>query len=107
MEDKRLQRLRQKLLDLLTLSEYYIRKPKYKKEIVVKDGVEYEKEMYVGEKVTHCKRKDWITAEKAYRGKSARERLRATCREINNITKEIRQITLEIDKEQKAKKKPV
>ena len=106
MGDKRLQRLRQKLLDLLTLSEYYLTKSKFKKEVVVIDGTEYEKNVYVGEKVTSCKRHDWVTAENPNRGKSARARIRATCREINKLTKEVRQITLEIDNEAKSNKKP-
>jgi hypothetical protein len=103
--EKRLLRLRQKLLDLLTLSDNYIKNPKFKKETVLIDKVEYEKKIYDGDKVTHCKRIDWVNAESPKRGNSARKRIRSLIKEINKITKEIRKITFEIDEEEKEYKR--
>lgn len=104
MEDKILLKLRRRLIDLLTLNEFIIKKSKYKKITKIIDGDEHEVSLYVGEKVTHCRAKDWITAEKAYRGGTSRERVRLVCREVNKITKKIRKITFEIDRAESLKK---
>lgn len=99
MSDKILQSKRQKLLDLLTKTEVVLKKPSYKYiEAVDSEGGTERLKEFNGYKATHHKLKDWITAEKKYRGKSARKRLRALCREMSKIVQEVREITLELDK---------
>lgn len=100
MDDKKLQRIRQKILTLLS-QDYPIRRTKYKKVKMIEDGQEVTRVVEDGFRVVEYKLKDWVTADTIYRGKSARERVRMVLQEIRELAKEGRRISLEMDKEDK------